>query len=128
MAGSHDNVAQLGHSSPEDRDNKKHSSDVAEIENVISNDLSDAKQDHTDFGRLDKEVAKYASAVAVEISPEENKRLKRLIDRRVLPIMIFTYFLQALDKGTMSFASIMGLQEDLGLVGQQVTISSSLPS
>jgi MFS family permease len=33
--------------------------------------------------------------------------------------MVFTYFLQALDKGTMSFTSIMGVKEDLGLVGQQ---------
>jgi hypothetical protein len=34
--------------------------------------------------------------------------------------MVFTYFLQALDKGTLSFAAIMNLREDLGLVGQQV--------
>lgn len=33
--------------------------------------------------------------------------------------MVFTYFLQALDKGTLSFTSIMGLPEDLKLVGQQ---------
>lgn len=30
-----------------------------------------------------------------------------------------SYFLQALDKGTMSFASIMDLPKDLHLVGQQ---------
>ncbi|CCX32993.1 major facilitator superfamily domain-containing protein [Pyronema domesticum] len=69
--------------------------------------------------RVDPEVAKYASASRVVISPEENKRLKRLIDKRVLSIMIFTYFLQALDKGTLSFASIMGIREDTGLVNQQ---------
>lgn len=33
--------------------------------------------------------------------------------------MIFTYFLQALDKGTLSFAAIMGIKQDLHLVGQQ---------
>ncbi|EOD51404.1 allantoate permease [Neofusicoccum parvum] len=119
MANSQDNVAHVERLSADNRDTKKHSSDVAEIEKVMSADFSDLKQDHTDYGRLDKEVAKYASAHAIEISPEENKRLKRMIDRRVLPVMIFTYFLQALDKGTMSFASIMGIQEDLGLVGQQ---------
>jgi MFS family permease len=57
--------------------------------------------------------------IAVDISPEENSRLKRLVDRRVLSIMIFTYFLQALDKGTMSFASIMNIRQDTHLVGQQ---------
>jgi hypothetical protein len=38
--------------------------------------------------------------------------------------MIFTYFLQALDKGTLSFASIMGIQKDTHLVGQQASSSS----
>jgi hypothetical protein len=33
--------------------------------------------------------------------------------------MVFTYFLQALDKGTLSFAVIMGIKTDLCLVGQQ---------
>ncbi|KAL1390809.1 MFS transporter [Phyllosticta capitalensis] len=33
--------------------------------------------------------------------------------------MVFTYFLQALDKGTMSFASIMGIKDDLHLVDQE---------
>jgi MFS family permease len=42
-----------------------------------------------------------------------------MIDKRVLSIMIFTYFLQALDKGTLSFTVIMGIKTDLGLHGQQ---------
>lgn len=33
--------------------------------------------------------------------------------------MVATYFLQALDKGTLSFTSIMGIQEDLNLQGPQ---------
>lgn len=74
---------------------------------VENEDDDGLQKDHMDFNRVDKEVAKYASDVAVDISPEENSRLKRKIDKRVLSIMIFTYFLQALDKGTMSFASIM---------------------
>lgn len=92
----------------------------------IEVDDGDLKKDHMDYGRVDKEVAKYASAVAIEIAPEENKRLRRLVDRRVLSIMIFTYFLQALDKGTLSFASIMGIQTDTHLVGQQVSIGTEL--
>ncbi|KAF8425322.1 allantoate permease [Tirmania nivea] len=42
-----------------------------------------------------------------------------MIDKRVLSIMIFTYFIHALDKGTMGFASIMGIREDANLQGQQ---------
>ncbi|KAG0651062.1 putative transporter [Hyphodiscus hymeniophilus] len=79
----------------------------------------DLKKDHMNYDRVDEEVAKYASNVAIYISSEENARLKAKVDKRVLSIMIFTYFLQALDKGTLSFASIMGIQKDTHLVGQQ---------
>jgi hypothetical protein len=57
--------------------------------------------------------------VAVDISPEENNRLRAKIDKRILVVMIFTYFIQALDKGTLSFASIMGIQADAKLKGQE---------
>lgn len=85
--------------------------DITQLERTIS--AADEKVDHVDYDRVDDEVAKYADAVGVALSAEEDKRLKRLIDRRVLPIMVFTYFLQALDKGTMSFASIMGIRDDV---------------
>jgi len=77
-------------------------------------------QDENVRGRLDPEVAKYAG-VDDGLSESEDKRLKRLIDKRVLLVMVVTYFLQTLDKGTLSFASIMNLRSDLGLVGQQVS-------
>lgn len=80
-----------------------------------------AGKDQTDFNQVDDEVAKYTSDTRVVIDEATNKRLRKLIDRRVLAIMICTYFLQALDKGTLSFASIMGIQKDAHLVGQQVS-------
>jgi hypothetical protein len=79
-------------------------------------------KDHTDFSQVDGEVAKYTSEVRTVIDEATNKRLRRLIDRRVLAVMIFTYFLQALDKGTLSFASIMGIQKYANLVGQQACL------
>ncbi|KAF2741461.1 allantoate permease [Polyplosphaeria fusca] len=93
------------------------SKDIAKVERVMSADET-LEKDHMNYDRVDKELAKYANQAAVVISEEENKRLKRLIDRRLLPIMIFTYFLQALDKGTMSFASIMGIRADVPALGQ----------
>ncbi|KAK2762293.1 hypothetical protein FQN54_001303 [Arachnomyces sp. PD_36] len=76
-------------------------------------------KDHMDYDRVDKEVAEYAGGEQVIVDEATSKRLKKMIDRRVLLIMIITYFLQALDKGTVSFTSIMHMPEDLGLVGQQ---------
>jgi hypothetical protein len=97
--------------------------EIGEVERVMSGETD--KADHVDYNRIDAEVAKYAdaNAEAVHISEEENKRLKRLIDKRVLPIMIVTYFLQALDKGTMSFSSIMGIRNDIPILKQNYYVS-----
>jgi hypothetical protein len=103
---------------------KKTSTEINHLEQVISPDLD--KKDHMNYDRVDKEVAQYVNDVGIVITPEENSRLKHMIDKRVLSIMIFTYFLQALDKGTMSFASIMKIQTDTHLHGQQVRIKCTL--
>jgi hypothetical protein len=97
--------------------------DISQLERTVS-DAEDFNKDHIDYDRIDKEVAKYAGATRVEISPEEDKRLKRMIDKRVLSVMIFTYFLQALDKGTMSFSAIMGIREDFNMLESQKVITT----
>ena len=78
-------------------------------------DAEDARKDPSG-GRMDKELAKYTAEARFDISPEESTRLRKLIDKRVLLVMIVTYFLQAIDKGTISFASIMGMPSDTGIV------------
>lgn len=55
----------------------------------------------------------------IELTPENNKRVCRKIDMRVLPVILFVYFLQALDKSTLAYASVFGLIDDTGLVGDQ---------
>lgn len=95
------------------------------FEDVGMQDEKIAVEHYDNNGRIDHEVAKYASDKAIHIDEATDKRLKKLIDKRVLTIMIVTYFLQALDKGTMSFASIMGIRVDAGLEGQKVTTSLS---
>ncbi|CAE7205635.1 hypothetical protein CFE70_008688 [Pyrenophora teres f. teres 0-1] len=93
--------------------------DINQVERVLS--VGNEKPPQVDYDRIDKEVAKYAGAQEVYISEEENKRLKRMIDRRVLPIMVITYFLQALDKGTMSATSIMGIRDDIPVLKHNST-------
>ncbi|THV08714.1 MFS general substrate transporter [Dendrothele bispora CBS 962.96] len=74
---------------------------------------------------IDTEVAEFFAqngadaSKPVVIDEATNKRLRRLIDKRVLTVMVVTYFAQTLDKGTINFASIMGIREDTHLVGQQ---------
>ncbi|KAF1945106.1 allantoate permease [Clathrospora elynae] len=104
--------ADVAHTAPEvvrpSHDDKK---DISQVERVLS--AEDEKVDHVNYDRIDQEVAQYADPTAVVISEEENKRLKRMIDKRVLPVMVVTYFLQSLDKGTMSVTSIMGIRDDI---------------
>jgi hypothetical protein len=92
--------------------------EITDVPEVVEDET--LRKDHVNYDLIDKEVAQYASETIVEIDEETNKRLKRLIDKRVLFVMIFTYFIQALDKGTMSFASIMGIIDDTHLRGDQV--------
>lgn len=71
-------------------------------------------------GLLDKEVAQYATGPAVEVDEATSKRLKRMIDKRVLVVMMVTYMIQTLDKGALSFASVMGIREDTHLAANEV--------
>lgn len=113
------------HTAPEVvRNSADEKPDISKVERVLSGD--DLKTDHVDYDRVDEEVAKYADAVGTEISEEENKRLKRMIDRRVLPVMVITYFLQSLDKGTMSATSIMGIRNDIPVLKSNQVVSEDL--
>ena len=99
----------------------KNKQDISHVEKVLSGS-DDLAKDNMDMTRVDKEIQAYAAHGQVEIDEETNRRLKKLIDRRVLVIMICTYFLQALDKGTMSFSAIMGIKKDANLEdGQKVS-------
>ncbi|KAK5138019.1 hypothetical protein LTR08_005816 [Meristemomyces frigidus] len=53
----------------------------------------------------------------IEIDEATNKRLLRRIDWNLIPVMCIVYGLNYLDKTTISYASIMGIKKDIGLVG-----------
>ncbi|KAJ3498468.1 hypothetical protein NLG97_g1108 [Lecanicillium saksenae] len=62
----------------------------------------------------------------VYVSPKDDARVLRRIDWALLPLMLAVYFLQALDKATLSYASIFGLIEDTNLVGDQFSWLGSI--
>lgn len=71
---------------------------------------------------MDNEIREYVGgADAVEVDPATSTRLRRMINKRVLVVMLGTYFLQSLDKNALSFTAIMGIQKDAHLVGQDVS-------
>jgi MFS family permease len=62
----------------------------------------------------------------VVVSEADNKRILRKIDLMILPIMLFVYFLQQLDKSTLSYASVFGLVKDANLGGQDYSWLGSI--
>ncbi|KAH7356395.1 major facilitator superfamily domain-containing protein [Rhexocercosporidium sp. MPI-PUGE-AT-0058] len=62
---------------------------------------------------------------AVEDSAAQ-ARLLRKIDLRLVPLLVVCYFLQYLDKGSIGFASILGIIPDLNLHDQQYSWANSI--
>jgi hypothetical protein len=58
----------------------------------------------------------------VQVDEATCKRLRHIINKRVLTAMVGIYLLQQLDKNAVSYVAIMGIQEDAHLVGQHVRI------
>ncbi|KAL1794997.1 hypothetical protein ACET3X_006813 [Alternaria dauci] len=62
----------------------------------------------------------------VSFSCEEERALLKRVDYRVLPLLLGAYFFQQLDKSSLSYVSIFGLQKDAGLVGRQYSWLGSI--
>lgn len=57
---------------------------------------------------------------------EEERRVLKMIDSRVLPLILGAYFFQQLDKSSLSYVSIFGLVEDANLQGKEYSWLSSI--
>ncbi|KAK6430813.1 Allantoate permease [Oleoguttula sp. CCFEE 5521] len=53
----------------------------------------------------------------LQLDEATNRRLLRKIDWNLMPIMCVVYGLNYLDKTSISYASVMGIKKDIGLVG-----------
>lgn len=62
----------------------------------------------------------------IDVSPEESRRVRRKVDWVLLPILGICYFLQFLDKQTLSYASLLGMIDDTSLVGTQFSWTGSI--
>ncbi|OAG07511.1 MFS general substrate transporter [Paraphaeosphaeria sporulosa] len=74
-------------------------------------------------------AASQATPEVIQVDAEQEalaKRVLRKIDWRLIPLMFITYNLNFMDKTILSSASVFGLREDTGLVGQQYSWVSSI--
>ncbi|AEO58465.1 hypothetical protein MYCTH_2118844 [Thermothelomyces thermophilus ATCC 42464] len=57
---------------------------------------------------------------------EEERRVLRRIDFRILPLLLGAYFFQQLDKSSLSYVSVFGISRDAHLVGKQYSWLGSI--
>jgi ACS family allantoate permease-like MFS transporter len=74
----------------------------------------------------DEAMKAYVNGEVVEIDEATNKRLLRIIDWHLMPLLCLIYGLNYLDKTTLSYASIMGIKTDINLVGDGYQWLSSM--
>lgn len=60
------------------------------------------------------------------IDPEEEKKVIRKLDWIIIPMIMVNYIFFYIDKTTLSYAALYGMNEDLGLTGSQYSWLSSL--
>lgn len=58
-----------------------------------------------------------------DFSDVNGKKLQRKIDLRIIPWLSFLYLLSFLDRSAIGNARLFGLEESLGLVGNQYNIA-----
>ncbi|KAK3949884.1 major facilitator superfamily domain-containing protein [Pseudoneurospora amorphoporcata] len=62
----------------------------------------------------------------VTLTEEDNRRILRETDLTILPILVWVYFLQILDKTVLGYSAIFGLREDVHLKGNQYSLIGSI--
>ena len=75
---------------------------------------------------LDETNEVYKQQDARDVDPIEARRVLWKIDLHILPILMMTYMLQYLDKSSINFASVYGLQKGTNLHNQDYAWLSSI--
>ncbi|EJU03257.1 MFS general substrate transporter [Dacryopinax primogenitus] len=103
-------------------DESKKSLDVAHLESAPR------AHHHTleEIKELDEAALVLEEAGHVDYSIAEDRRVLRKIDLWVLTPMLIVYFLQQMDKSSVSYASVFNLQAETNLVGTQYAWLTSI--
>ncbi|KAK8845364.1 hypothetical protein IAR55_006077 [Kwoniella newhampshirensis] len=62
----------------------------------------------------------------VELTEEDNVRIRRMTDKHILSLLVWVYFLQILDKTILGYANTFGMSKDTHLVGNQYSVLGSV--
>ncbi|GAA5993232.1 hypothetical protein JCM10908_004522 [Rhodotorula pacifica] len=79
--------------------------------------------DEKDLGAVEQHEN---STLPVTVSAEDDKRIRRLTDWRILTILCLVFWLQVLDKNVMGYTATVGLKKDANLKGNDYSTLSSM--
>lgn len=93
--------------------------DIKDAVRVVTEDDCDVETGKIAVIPQDGDLAlKYIDkAEGIVIDKETNRRLRWKTDKYIAPLVCFVYAIQFMDKLSNNYASVMGLREDLGMVG-----------
>ncbi len=87
-------------------------------EQNTQNDVDGITSPPTPSSNLDDSYDVYKQGRDIVIDSSQARRVRRKIDWHIMPILLVTYGINYLDKNSVSFASVYGLQAATHLVGQ----------
>ncbi|KLO20388.1 putative allantoate transporter [Schizopora paradoxa] len=99
-------------------------------EEIEQNDVRRRKQRNVDLKHVDEAARVLGEAKVDEgsiiVSPEDDRRILHRIDVAVLPAILLVYFLQQLDKSSISYTAVFNIVGETHLVGTQYSWLSSI--
>ncbi|KAL9618711.1 MAG: hypothetical protein Q9160_006590 [Pyrenula sp. 1 TL-2023] len=106
---------------PEKQRSSSMASDLKTLDTALQSlsiDASDADEAYSFLRSHPNADSITQDALHILQDPTKTRRLLRKIDLTIIPCLMFTYFLQFLDKTTISYTSVMGMRQDTHLKGQ----------
>ncbi|KAJ6594390.1 MFS transporter [Mycena capillaripes] len=100
--------------------------EMGHFEKTVSNSTVDPKPATQNWGDAAQAILGDNTHAPIIVSAEDNARILRKTDLWLLPVMLVIYFLQQLDKSTLSYASVFNLAKDTHLVGYQFSALGSI--
>ncbi|KAK7754603.1 hypothetical protein SLS62_003386 [Diatrype stigma] len=103
-------------------DNSKTEDAISQLR--IEDAEADFKKNHAPTKGADR-AADLIGDQSVELTEEDNKRIRRKTDKHILTVLVWVYFLQILDKSALGYGAILGMRADCNLTGNQYSMVSS---
>ncbi|KAF8629981.1 hypothetical protein AX17_005546 [Amanita inopinata Kibby_2008] len=102
------------------------SKDDCSASNVYTRSSNVSMQDESPCRDVTCEVLEPSNGMVHYVTEKENRHVLQKIDRHLMPLMFAIYFLQYMDKQTLSFSSVFGIRQDAHLIGSQYSWLGSI--